>query len=186
MSNSSNNNSNNNDSSNSSEQYELKELNDPRSAIEQSIELGTLIFFYIIQIKILFSIFCINNQNKKNYSFFILIIKKKFWKSFLTIAGNNEATGIETFINSTSANRFSSSYSNNFLLYPFQQNSQISVNEEESGNNSNQDDSALFGADEYNNYNDILNPHIQQYQQGGEVPLDNIMDNLKTLINNEK
>ena len=40
MSNSSNN-SNNNDESHISEQNPLKELNDPRSGIEQSIELGS-------------------------------------------------------------------------------------------------------------------------------------------------
>lgn len=85
-----------------------------------------------------------------------------------------------------SANRFSSSYSNNFIQYPFQQNSQISINEEDSGNNSDQADSALFGVDEYYNYNDLLNPYIQQYQQGTEVPIGNIIDSFKTLVNNEK
>lgn len=89
-------------------------------------------------------------------------------------------------MNSTSANRFSSSYSNNFLQYPFQQNSQISINEEESGNNSAQDDSGIFGVDDYYNYNDILNPYIQQYQQGAEVSIGNIIESFKTLVNNEK
>lgn len=53
MSNSSNSN-NNEDSSPNEEQNELKDLNNPRSAIEQSIELGSTIFYFINHLFYLF------------------------------------------------------------------------------------------------------------------------------------
>lgn len=58
--------------------------------------------------------------------------------------------------------------------------------EEDSANINQDDDSAVFDVDEYINYNDILNPYSQQQQQNGELSFDNIIENLKNIINSEK
>ena len=58
--------------------------------------------------------------------------------------------------------------------------------------NINQDDSGLFGIDDLNenennnNYDDILNPLLQQIQQNPEMKIDTLILNLNSVINNEK
>ena len=58
--------------------------------------------------------------------------------------------------------------------------------------NINQDDSGLFGIDDLNenennnNYDDILNPLLQQIQQNPEMTIDTLILNLNSVINNEK
>ena len=60
-------------------------------------------------------------------------------------------------------------------------------------NDLNQDDSALFGIDDYyndndnnNNYDDIINPLFQQLQQNPGMTIDTLILNLSSVINNEK
>jgi hypothetical protein len=111
-------------------------------------------------------------------------------------------TGIDTIVNNSSIHHINSSNSNNFWSYPLQpQHSQMSINAEESANNNlnmniinnlNQDDSGLFGIDEYyaenenNNYDDIINPLFQQLQQNPGMTIDTLILNLNSVINNEK
>ena len=58
--------------------------------------------------------------------------------------------------------------------------------------NINQDDSGLFGIDDLNenennnNYDDILNPLLQQIQQNPEMTIDTLILNFNSVINNEK
>ena len=112
-------------------------------------------------------------------------------------------TGIDTIVNNSSIHNVNSSNSNNFWSYQLQpQHSQMSINAEESANNNlniniinniNQDDSGLFGIDEYytenennNNYDDIINPLFQQLQQNPGMTIDTLILNLNSVINNEK
>ena len=111
-------------------------------------------------------------------------------------------TGIDTNVNNSSIHRINSSQSNNFWSYPLQpQHSQMSINAEESLNNNininninniNQDDSGLFEIDDYynenenNNYDDMINPLIQQLQVNPGMTIDTLILNLNSVINNEK
>ena len=112
-------------------------------------------------------------------------------------------TGIDTIVNNSSIHRINSSHSNNFWSYPLQpQHSQMSINAEESLNNNininninniNQDDSGLFEIDDYynenennNNYDDMINPLIQQLQANPGMTIDTLILNLNLVINNEK
>ena len=106
-------------------------------------------------------------------------------------------TGIDTIVNNSSIH----THSNNFWSYPLQpQHSQMSINAEESLNNNinininniNQDDSGLFEIDDYdnenenNNYDDMINPLIQQLQANPGMTIDTLILNLNSVINNEK
>lgn len=77
----------------------------------------------------------------------------------------------------------------------------MSINAEESLNNNinininniNQDDSGLFGIDDYynenennNNYDDLFNPLFQLLQQNPGITIDTLILNLNSVINNEK
>ena len=107
-------------------------------------------------------------------------------------------TIIDNIINNSSLHGINSSNSNNFWSYPLQpQHSQMSINEEESANNNinininnvNQDDSGLFGIEDYyneNDNNDIINPLFQQLQQNPGMTIDTLILNLNSVINNEK
>ncbi len=111
-------------------------------------------------------------------------------------------TRIDTNItNSSSIHHINSSLShNNFWPHPLQpQHTQMSFNAEESANNNinlnniNQDDSGLFGIDDYynenennNNYDDIIYPLFQQLQQNSGMTIDTLILNLNSVINNEK
>jgi hypothetical protein len=112
-------------------------------------------------------------------------------------------TGIDTIINNSSIHQISTSQSNNFWQHPLQpQHTQMSINAEESSNNNNininlnninQDDSGLFGIDDYynenennNNYDDIIYPLFQQLQQNSGMTIDTLILNLNSVINNEK
>ena len=110
-------------------------------------------------------------------------------------------TGIDTIVNNSSIHRIYSSHSNNFWSYPLQpQHSQMSINAEESLNNNininlnniNRDDSGLFEIDDYdyenenNNYDDMINPLIQQLQANPGMTIDALILNLNSVINNEK
>jgi hypothetical protein len=58
--------------------------------------------------------------------------------------------------------------------------------------NINQDDSGLFGIDDYynenenNNDDDIINPLFRQLQQNPGMTIDTLILNLNSMINNEK
>ena len=111
-------------------------------------------------------------------------------------------TGLDTNANNSSIQRINSSNINNYWSYPLQpQHSQMSINDEESANNNlnininniNQDDSGLFGIEDYynendnnNNYDDIINPLFQQLQQNPGLTVDTLILNLNSIINNEK
>ena len=111
-------------------------------------------------------------------------------------------TGLDTIVNNSSIQPINTSNSNNYWSYPLQpQHSQMSINAEESANNLNininninQDDSGLFGIEDYsnenennnNNYNDIINPLLQQLQQNPGLTVDTLILNLNSIINNEK
>ena len=111
-------------------------------------------------------------------------------------------TGLDTIVNNSSIQHINSSNSNNYWSYPLQpQHSQMSINAEESANNNlnininniNQDDSGLFGIEDYynendnnNNYDDIINPLFQQLQQNPGLTVDTLILNLNSIINNEK
>lgn len=76
----------------------------------------------------------------------------------------------------------------------------MSINAEESLNNNlnmntinnlNQDDSGLFFDGYYTeneniNYDDIINPLFQQFQQNPGMTIDTLILNLNSMINNEK
>ena len=109
-------------------------------------------------------------------------------------------TGIDTIINNSSIHQISTSPRNNYWQHPLQpQHTQMSFNAEESANNNinlnniNQDDSGLFGIDDYynenennNNYDDIIYPLFQQLQQNSGLTIDTLILNLNSVINNEK
>ena len=111
-------------------------------------------------------------------------------------------TGLDTIVNNSTIQRINTSNSNNYWSYPLQpQHSQMSINAEESANNNlnininniNQDDSGLFGIEDYynendnnNNYDDIINPLFQQLQQNPGLTVDTLILNLNSIINNEK
>jgi hypothetical protein len=111
-------------------------------------------------------------------------------------------TGLDTIVNNSTIQRINTSNSNNHWSYPLQpQHSQMSINAEESANNNlnininniNQDDSGLFGIEDYynendnnNNYDDIINPLFQQLQQNPGLTVDTLILNLNSIINNEK
>ena len=111
-------------------------------------------------------------------------------------------TGLDTIVNNSSIQRINTSNSNNYWSYPLQpQHSQMSINAEESANNNlnininniNQDDSGLFGIEDYynendnnNNYDEIINPLFQQLQQNPGLTVDTLILNLNSIINNEK
>ena len=111
-------------------------------------------------------------------------------------------TGLDIIVNNSIIQPINSSNSNNYWSYPLQpQHSQMSINAEESANNNlnininnlNQDDSGLFGIEDYynendnnNNYDDIINPLFQQLQQNPGLTVDTLILNLNSIINNEK
>ena len=139
-----------------------------------------------------------NNQQNQ------VVIKSINYLIFVILAGINEVTGIDNIANNSSIHRINSSHSNNFWSYPLQpQHSQISFNAEDYMNNNinininninlNQDDSGLFGIDDYynenennNNYDEIINPLFQQLQQNPGMTIDTLILNLNSVINNEK
>lgn len=113
-------------------------------------------------------------------------------------------TGIDTIINNSSIHQINSPQRNNYWQHPLQsQHTQISINAEVSSNannninvnlnNLNQDDSGLFGIDDYyneyynnNNLGDLIYPLFQQLQQNSGLTIDTLILNLNSVINNEK
>jgi len=154
-----------NNASNESGQNEIKTTNDQRNlTVERSIELGS---------------------------------------------GANEVTRMDTNANTISTQRINTTQNNHYWSYPLQpQHSQMSISAEFPNNlnninnlnnlnvnlnDINQDDSALFGIDDYynendnnNNLDDIINPLFQQLQQNPGMTIDTLILNLSSVINNEK
>ena len=118
-------------------------------------------------------------------------------------------TRMDTNANTISTQRIDTTQNNHYWSYPLQpQHSQMSISAEFPNNlnninnlnnlnvnlnDINQDDSALFGIDDYynendnnNNLDDIINPLFQQIQQNPGMTIDTLILNLSSVINNEK
>ena len=127
----------------------------------------------------------------------------------IILGGANEVTRMDTNANTISTQRNNTTQNNHYWSYPLQpQHSQMSISAEFPNNlnninnlnnlnvnlnDINQDDSALFGIDDYynendnnNNLDDIINPLFQQLQQNPGMTIDTLILNLSSVINNEK
>ena len=154
---------NNISNSNINNSEEPKFTQEQRSGIEQSTEIGS---------------------NSKIFLIFFL----KF------LAGTNEYTRNETFINTNNNNSINNS------IYPMNQNfnhylSYLEIPQNnflEDDNESAQSapvqmnqESALFDADDYYNYNELLNSYFNR-QFGRPLTYDNLKEKINTFLTNEK
>ena len=93
----------------------------------------------------------------------------------------NELTRTDIFHTSGSAFRLNSSY-NNILPNSFFPQSRLSVDEEDSGDIN--DDDNIFEEDDYDNYNEFLNPYMNR--QIAQLSYNGIIDGINSVVNYEK
>jgi len=107
---------------------------------------------------------------------------------YKNIAGINEFTGTETFINNNSHSdntyRLNSTI-NHYLSYLENPQTHFFIDEDESAPVDINQESALFDIDDYYNYNDILSSYFSR-QFGRQLTFDNLNEKINSLITGEK